>query len=87
MMTIAQIKSTLYDGAVSAGLLAISLVDIDVWLRMVAAIIGAIVGVLTLINNIQRMRINALDRKLKKLDVKMKEENIRRYFETKYSDK
>lgn len=86
-MTIPQFKSTLFDGVVSAVLLAISIVDIDVWLRMTVAGLGAIVGVLTLINNIQRMRINAIDRKIKKLDMKMKEESIRRYFETKYSSK
>lgn len=86
-MTIAQIKSFLSDGAVSVGLLFVSLTEIDLWIRISSGVIGASVGIVTLLSIIQRMQINAIDRKIKKLDMKMREEKTRRYFESKYSDK
>lgn len=86
-MTIVKLELYLSSIFSSAVLLFLSLADIDVLTRIITGAVGALAGILTIIRVIQRLRTGATEDKIRKLDMKMKEEEVRRYFETKYSSK
>jgi hypothetical protein len=50
-------------------------------------VIGILIGVITVIKGVQDFLKNRLDRKMKALDLKRKEEEVRRFFESKYGGK
>jgi hypothetical protein len=60
---------------------------IDESLKRASLFLGIVVGIITAIKGVQDFLKNRQDRKLKQMDIKIKEEEVRRFFETKYSRK
>ena len=68
-------------------ILGISLMaDIDPVLRTAGLLVGVLVGVLTFLKMLQALKTGATERKLKKLELQKKEEEIRRYFQEKHDN-
>lgn len=65
-------------------LLFASLADVDRDIRIAVGSVGIVLSVLTCIKVYQQVKQNALDNKIKKIDLRMKEEEARRYFERKH---
>jgi hypothetical protein len=64
----------------------LSLAEMDAWIRVLAGIAGLIVAVMTVISLSQKIRLWRTEYEFKKLELKEKQEKVRRYFEEKYTD-
>jgi hypothetical protein len=54
--------------------------------KRVSIVIGIAIGIITVVKGVQDFLKNRIERKMKILDLKKKEEETRRFFETKYRD-
>jgi hypothetical protein len=87
MMTLQRLKYYLIAGA-DLIILQIHRFDFfDESIKRGSLIVGFLVGIVTLIKFIQDIIKNSKDNKLKDLEIRRKEEETRRFFEQKYSDK
>jgi hypothetical protein len=59
----------------------------DEWLKRVSIVAGIAVAVFTVIKFYQDISNKNLDNRIKRLDIKKKEEEVRRFFQQKYSEK
>lgn len=64
----------------------LSLAEMDAWIRVLAGIAGIIVAVLTVVTLTQKIMLWKSEYALKKLELKEKEEKVRRYFEERYGE-
>lgn len=71
----------------TTALLYLSLADIDAFTRVVAGVVGVLLGLLTAVKILQRIRSNHVQYLRDRLDLKMKDEEVRRFFENKYNSK
>lgn len=62
----------------------LSLAEMDAWIRVLAGIAGIIVAALTVVTMTQKIMLWKSEYAMKKLELKEKEEKVRRYFEEKY---
>lgn len=67
-------------------LAAVTLGDVDSLTRVVAGIVGIIVGIVTVIRLWSKYRNDRTDQKIKNIDLEIKEEQRRRFFQEKYSN-
>jgi hypothetical protein len=58
----------------------------DESMKRVSIVMGVIVGIITIVKGIQDFLKNRIEIKNKALDLKRKDEEIRRFFEQKYND-
>jgi choline-glycine betaine transporter len=78
---------TYYTAAIDVVVLAwASLADIDTGTRLIAALVGLVVGVLTCVRLIQKLKVGKDEAAITKLNRKQKEEEVRRYFQIKYNN-
>lgn len=53
-------------------------------MKRISIVVGIIIGIITIVKGVQDYITNRLKRKLTQLEVKKKEEEVRRFFEEKY---
>lgn len=82
-----QVKLYLYSGFDLCVLIIATLADIDVEIRILLGMVGIIVAILTAVKIVQQIRKDRIENKIKTLDLKLKEEEVRRFFENKHKKK
>jgi hypothetical protein len=85
-MQFIKLKLYLQSACETAILIFLSIADIDAFARVTVSIIVVPLTLLTGYKVIQRIMTNKIQYKREKLELKMREEEVRRYFEQKYND-
>lgn len=85
--SVQKIKLQLVALADFAALFVINVAELDVVARIVASVICTLVGIATFIRLVSKFRVDAMERRLKRLDLQMREEEVRKYFEKLYGGK
>lgn len=82
------IRIKLYaQAAIEGTILAwITLADVDAFIRVSAGSVTLVLTLLTIYKVLQRIRTGKIEYEQKKLELQMKQEQVRRYFEQKYNE-